>query len=215
MNHTEILNYLISKYNYKTYLEIGTFNGVNFENIEAEYKECCDITDVYYKDINYLMTSDEMFATMDPKQKYDIIFIDGLHLEDQLDRDIINSLKHLNKNGVILCHDTLPGNPKAAINYRDLTYNGMWTGTCYKSICKLNNENIEYYTIDSGDHGITIIKYCDYPHQLTFNNYKCDQSYNNLFVNQNNNEYQMQNNYTLQGKFVLHIITEHEFLNIF
>ena len=58
--------------------------------------------------ITYLMPSDEMFANMSINQNYDIIFIDGMHSEDYLDRDIINSLKHLNPNGLILCHDVLP-----------------------------------------------------------------------------------------------------------
>jgi hypothetical protein len=42
------------------------------------------------------MTSDEFFEIN--KSTYDIIFIDGLHIDEQVERDIINGLKILNLN---------------------------------------------------------------------------------------------------------------------
>lgn len=215
MKHEEILNYLILNYNYKSYLEIGTFNGDNYESINIENKECCDITDELYQNITYLMTSDEMFHIMPAGKKYDIIFIDGMHTEEYVDRDIINSLKHLNKGGVVCVHDVLPISPKSSIDYTDLEYNRDWVGTSYKSICKLNNENLEYYTVDNGDFGLTIIKYCDNPYRLNFDQYKCNQTYDNLFLNKNNDIKLLKDNYSDQGKFALHIINEKEFFNIF
>ena len=51
--HLNILNYIISEFNYKTYLEIGVYKGTNFVNIACENKESCDITDIYLtEDIN-------------------------------------------------------------------------------------------------------------------------------------------------------------------
>ena len=41
------------------------------------------------------MTSDDFFR--DNKEKFDLIFIDGLHETNQVDRDIENSLKFINK----------------------------------------------------------------------------------------------------------------------
>ena len=52
------------------------------------------------------MTSDDFFR--DNKEKFDLIFIDGLHETNQVDRDIENSLKFINKGGTILLHDCLP-----------------------------------------------------------------------------------------------------------
>ena len=216
MNHIEIINYLIKKYNYKTYLEIGVFMKECFNYIEIENKECCDIKDwIGDNNIMYLMTSDEMFARMPMNKKYDIIFIYVLHTEQQLDRDIINSLKHLNKDGLVLCHDTIGVNPKSVIEFIDLSYNGCWNGSCFKSICKLNNENIEYYTVDNEDFGLTIIKYVDNPYNISIDKYKSNQTYENLFVNNDNDKYPFINNCTVQGKFALHVISIDEFLKIF
>ena len=52
------------------------------------------------------MTSDEFFSQN--KETFDLIFIDGLHIHEQVLKDIDNSLNVLNENGVILLHDCLP-----------------------------------------------------------------------------------------------------------
>lgn len=218
MNHTDIINYLVEKNNFKSYLEIGVGNGENFNNINIQYKECCDITNehlAYDISINYIMTSNEMFDNMHISKKFDLIFIDGLHLEKQVDKDIINSLKHLKKNGLILIHDILPGNEKGSINYFDVEYNSCWSGTVYKSICKLNAEDIEFYTVDDDDFGLAIIKYCEDPYKLNIDKYDCNQTYSKLFKNNDNYINMLSHNYTDYGKYVLHIISEDEFLNIF
>ena len=55
------------------------------------------------------MTSDEYFLKIkDTGVKFDIIFIDGLHLDYQVDLDLKNSLKHLSQNGFIIMHDCNP-----------------------------------------------------------------------------------------------------------
>ena len=49
------------------------------------------------------MTSDEYFLKIkDTGIKFDIIFIDGLHLDYQVNLDLKNSLKHLSENGFIV-----------------------------------------------------------------------------------------------------------------
>ena len=56
MLRTDIIQKFITKRNYKSYLEIGVYNGNNFVNINCENKESCDITDQYLKeniDITY------------------------------------------------------------------------------------------------------------------------------------------------------------------
>ena len=46
---------------------------------------------------------------LSPSKQYDVIFIDGLHLEKQVIKDIGHALQHLNKNGTIVLHDCKPG----------------------------------------------------------------------------------------------------------
>ena len=44
------------------------------------------------------------------KESFDCVFIDGLHTYNQVKKDIHNSLKYLNINGIIMLHDCLPNN---------------------------------------------------------------------------------------------------------
>ena len=55
---------------------------------------------------NVRETSDNFFKNN--KKEFDVIFIDGLHVYEQCRKDIINSLKFLNRNGFIILHDMIP-----------------------------------------------------------------------------------------------------------
>lgn len=165
MNHTELLNHLIKSRDYESYLEIGVYDGINFNSIECTNKSCCDpcVCDVHCCcDVTYRMTSDEMFATLDDDVKFDIVFIDGMHDEAYVDRDIMNSMKHLNVGGVVCLHDTCPPGEYTTKKYD--TYaddRGTWCGDVYKSVLKLYETNACYHTILNHDCGLTVIEYCE------------------------------------------------------
>lgn len=140
MNRWDIINHYIQKYNFKTFLEIGHANGEGFNNVVCELKESID-PDVSCN-ATYQITSDEFFKKYD--KKYDIIFIDGLHECSQVDRDIKNSLKHLNKAGVIVMHDCHPDSE--ACQRKDFVshQNGEnWTGDTWKAYVK-NRAELPY-----------------------------------------------------------------------
>ena len=106
---TDLINYFIKLFNYKSYLEIGVKHvGKNFSKIECENKVGIDPNG----STDYTMTSDEFFEKETKNKKWDIIFIDGLHEAGQVKIDILNSLEHLNDNGTIVCHDVSPLIPK-------------------------------------------------------------------------------------------------------
>lgn len=181
--HSDIINFFIKKYNYQNYLEVGTRNiNDNFILIDCPNKECIDPAPLNQEGITYKMTSDEAFKIIKKnKILYDIIFIDGLHLEEQVDRDIKNSIECLKHNGTIILHDC---NPPTEIhgceNYekaRQYTY-GFWNGTVYKSIVKFNKYNTCCYVIET-DWGCGVIR----PNQqkknikINFNPLKMDWNY--------------------------------------
>jgi len=204
MDRTEIINYIIQKNNYKSYLEIGTQYGWNYDNIIIDNKECCDVDDSYHE-LTYHMSSDEMFSRMPIDKKYDIIFIDGLHNELFVHRDIINSLKHLNVGGIICVHDVI-ANDYSAVS--EVFNGGTWNGDVYKAICNLSNLNIEYYTLFNDDYGLALIKYYEYPYELQISDIRAKIKYNYIFDdNFMSNDL---NHITKQGKYVLHLITEDE-----
>lgn len=79
------------------------------------------------------MTSDEFFGKC--QRNYDIIFVDGLHEHNQVYKDVVNGLNHLNKGGVIVMHDCHPPNEW---RQRKLVewHNEGWNGDCWKAFVK-------------------------------------------------------------------------------
>lgn len=157
MTRTDIINFLIQKFNFKNYLEIGVqYPQSNFDKIEIESKtgvEPYPITELH--DTLIKATSDEFFAELKDNEKWDIIFIDGLHTREQCLADILNSLKHLSPNGTILVHDCLP-TAEYQTTHED---NGReWTGDVWKSIVDIKaKDGLDVSTIDT-DWGIGCIR---------------------------------------------------------
>lgn len=138
MTRYQLINKLIKKFNYQSYLEIGVADGSCFDRIEIINKESVDpATDVKYilAKPTYKMTSDEFF--INNTKTYDIIFIDGLHHSDQVDKDIKNSLRILNEGGMILLHDC---NAVTEISQRVPRETSYWVGDVWKSIVKYRYE---------------------------------------------------------------------------
>ena len=102
---TDLINYLITKHGYQTYLEIGLADGKNLESVIAPHKVGIDPSPA--SPATHRMTSDAFFAVN--KETFDIVFVDGLHLYEQALKDVENALACLNPGGVIVMHDlTLP-----------------------------------------------------------------------------------------------------------
>jgi SAM-dependent methyltransferase len=157
----DLINYFLTKTKTRNYLEIGLWTGGTFNQIHADIKDSVD-PDVSKK-ARFVATSDIFFEKFAPtiQYKYDVIFIDGLHHTDQVDRDIYNSLKYLNEGGIIILHDC---NPISEMRQRvpadfDIWKHG-WNGDVWKSIYNFrkNNSHLKYNTfvIDS-DEGLGVI----------------------------------------------------------
>ena len=157
MNRTTIINYLISKYKAKSYLEIGVWNGHNFDNIVCAKRIGADPSPEKLKnpELCKVMTSDEFFAQN--TEKFDAIFIDGLHHADQVLKDLINATKCLNPNGFIVCHDMNPVTKRA----QEIPYSGqgMWNGDCWKALVQFRQEQGFAYDVNviNVDHGCGVI----------------------------------------------------------
>jgi hypothetical protein len=151
ITRTQIINEIMKTSNAMCYLEIGVSNGNNFNSINAFHKISVDPDP--NSTANLIKTSDEFFR--DNEDTFDVIFIDGLHTEEQVTKDIRNSLEILSENGFIICHDTNPIEKQ----HQTEQFNGsLWNGTCWRSIVRLKQEreDLKIMTIDE-DHGCTII----------------------------------------------------------
>jgi len=152
MNRTDILNILAKKINAQTYLEIGVDNGISFEKIKVSHRIGVDPNKS--SPATYHMTSDEYFAHHN--DKFDLIFVDGLHLCEQVEKDIENSLKRLNTGGYIVCHDANPPSEE----YQIVPYSGgAWTGDVWKAIVNLRKtrRDLKIFTVDT-DFGCSVIQ---------------------------------------------------------
>lgn len=98
----ELLNWLITEFGYESYLEIGCKGNSTFDRINAKLKVGVDPE----RGGTLRMTSDKYFENNN--QKFDLVFVDGLHERAQVLRDVDNSLARLNNNGTIVLHDCDP-----------------------------------------------------------------------------------------------------------
>ena len=158
MQRFEIINTFINKHNFKNYLEIGVFRGQNIREIIAEHKDGVDPTTELGKsipEINYPITSDGFFELIKGHNiKYDIIFIDGLHHSNQVDKDIENALNHLVDDGIIVMHDCNPAEEEQTFVPRQT---GIWHGDVYKYALRLRQKYPhKFITVDT-DCGCGII----------------------------------------------------------
>lgn len=153
----EVINYLIQKYDYQTYLELGVQSGYNFKKINCKKKISVDPDNSLHPEMTYALPSDDYFAQY--SEPIDIAFLDGLHHADQLERDILNTLDRLTEGGIIVCHDCSPQSKESATVPR---IQQIWNGDVYKTICKLRSErdDLEIFTINC-DEGLGIIRKAD------------------------------------------------------
>ena len=111
-------------------------------------------------------TSDEFFRKLKAgewkglPQRFDVIFVDGLHLAEQVDRDIANALEFLAEDGFIVVHDC---NPPTEWHAREELFFGKspsgkyWNGTTWKGFVKWRkNKQVNSCCVDT-DWGVGII----------------------------------------------------------
>ena len=134
-------NHIINKHFKEfSYLEVGSWEGNSAIYILKNYKTkkvyCVDVwekdknyEELYTKNFkNFLLnmqefvgrfsffkdTSDNFF--LKNKESFDIIYVDGTHEALQVERDINNSWKFLNLNGIMICDDYFYGNLYTGLN---------------------------------------------------------------------------------------------------
>lgn len=159
MKRYEMINRVIESKGYTNYLEIGVRDGECFKEICCNNKIGVDPNPTS-DHTTHIMTSDDFFYELDENSMFDVIFIDGLHLDHQVNKDIENSLKHLKEGGTILLHDCNPPTKHHAAEspVYSAPANGDWNGTVYLSLINLRlyRNNLRLRTVDS-DWGVGLL----------------------------------------------------------
>ena len=177
-NRITIIQNIIDRNKFNSYLEIGCYNDDCFSKINVTKKVGVDPL----VGGNVRMSSDDFFNIN--KERFDCIFIDGLHTYEQVKKDINNSLKYVNDNGIILVHDCLP---ESIFEQAVPRSKRRFKGDTWKAIVEMRTrKNIDTYTcvVDEGlgvilkreNHNLLNININDFK-KLSFKDYY----YNNLF----------------------------------
>lgn len=160
MKRYDIINKIIAAKGYKNYLEIGVRGGECFRKIACENKSGVDPVKIN-ESTTHEMTSDDFFGSLSEDSRFDCVFIDGLHIDEQVYQDVENSLNFLSEDGVILLHDC---NPPTQFHAGETPVygppaNGDWNGTVYLALIKLRLYRSDLFltTIDT-DWGVGIIR---------------------------------------------------------
>jgi SAM-dependent methyltransferase len=126
MLRSDVLNRISALFDRPTYLEIGVQHGITFDAVQAARKVAVDVKFLFDveqasaasagQDITYHeCPSDEYFERLIGAERFDLVFLDGLHSFEQTLRDLMNAIGHLREGGVILVDDVFPHSYAASL----------------------------------------------------------------------------------------------------
>lgn len=157
----------------KVYVEIGVSNGkslalarektiaIGIDPLTAELGSLVFTSPENMPKL-YKMTSDLFFNSVDIKSAmehsyFDMAFIDGLHIFEQVLRDFINLEKYASHDSVVFIHDCLPVNIQAAERIRQSAF---WIGDVWKIIPCLKElrPDLDILTLPAQPSGLAVIR---------------------------------------------------------
>jgi hypothetical protein len=157
MQRWDVINALLGRFpGGGSYLEIGSQRRDCFKMVRAGNKEDIEPYPIGGRRPSYPMLSDDFFEKVAPTllRKWDVIFIDGLHLCNQALKDVWNCSKFLAPNGYIILHDCRPDNEEAQ---QRIQGDGAWMGDVWKALVWLVDKFPNVWTI-AEDCGLGVIR---------------------------------------------------------
>jgi capsular polysaccharide biosynthesis protein len=177
LTRAEVVQSFLDLYEQPAYLEIGVNEGATFNHVVAKIKTAVDPNfqcDATNKTENgqriqfFELMSDEYFgAAAEEHQKFDVIYLDGLHTFEQTLRDLLNSIGRLNPQGVIVIDDVIPNSYHASLP--DLRFFQLvlqetgskdmsWMGDVYKLVFFIQSyfQQFSYATVKE-NHGQLVL----------------------------------------------------------
>lgn len=157
----QLIQDIINRKKFTTYLEIGVFAGGVFFPVKAKRKIAVDPEFTFGKfkrtkkilknlsNLNasyYEMPSDDFFrdhaSRLFQNKPIDLCLVDGMHEYQYALRDVENTLNFLQQDGVIIMHDCNPSSAAEAISFEEWkrnNYSGNWNGDVWKTILHLRS----------------------------------------------------------------------------
>jgi hypothetical protein len=132
MRAADIIQELLSLYEQPSYLEIGVETGSTFLPMRARRKVAVDpvfrfnVAEASRQQPHaefHQVPSDEYFGRIiRPEDRFDLIYLDGLHTLEQTLRDFVNALHFVKPHGLLLIDDVVPTSWAASLPSKDLAY---------------------------------------------------------------------------------------------
>ncbi len=162
--------------NLKNYLEIGVENGHIFFRIKSAFKVAVDpkfqfdfsrrlgksIINPYNFNNQYFEKTSDAFFAQDAQRvfsakKLQLALVDGMHEYQFALRDVENTLRYMQENGVIVMHDCNPQTAGAAGRFEDWEV-GEWNGDVWRTIIHLRSQrpDLTVFVLDI-DQGLGIV----------------------------------------------------------
>lgn len=166
---TEIINFFLSLTESKNYLEIGVRDpNKNFIKIDCKNKYSVDPGIEFIENpVDFKMTSDDFFESLNKNRidqlfnvKFDVIFIDGLHISNQVEKDIANSLNYIEEDGFIILHDCNPPSEyhqRENYDFINSPAGPFWNGTTWKAFYKFRHKEKLFSICFDSDWGVGVI----------------------------------------------------------
>jgi hypothetical protein len=120
-----VIQSILSLFDAPSYLEVGVSKGATFHRVKADRKVAVDPSfgfdvDAARRDhpeaVYHEVPSDRYFGELiDPDERFDVIFVDGMHTFEQTLRDLVNALLFCRPDGVIVVDDVHPSTYAASI----------------------------------------------------------------------------------------------------
>lgn len=148
-----ILNALALRLGAQRYLEIGVCGGHSLRSVDVPFKVGVDPDPQSAATVK--LTSDDYFARLPGEEQFDLIFIDGLHLREQVLKDVRNAERYLAPGGAIVLHDCLPPSLEAGSR---LVCSGAWCGDVWRAWLELRSQITDrYMAVVDCDFGVGLI----------------------------------------------------------
>jgi hypothetical protein len=150
-NRIAVVNLLMASRPGGTYLEIGCAGNDLFDSVMARRKVGVDPV----RGGTHRLTSDAFFATYEG-EKFDVVFIDGLHLYEQVRRDLDGALGLLAPGGWVAMHDMFPRDWFEE-HVPQIRTRG-WTGDGWKVAFELLASADVEFRLLALDHGVVVVR---------------------------------------------------------
>ncbi|AUD02426.1 class I SAM-dependent methyltransferase [Spirosoma pollinicola] len=176
MDRLDVIQTLMRQKNLKNYLEIGVENGHIFFRIKSTFKVAVDpkfifdatrrlgkaIINPYNFNNQYFEKTSDAFFAQDAQRvftakKLQLALVDGMHEYQFALRDVENTLKYMQDDGVIIMHDCNPKTAGAAGRFEDWEV-GEWNGDVWRTIIHLRSQrpDLTVFVLDF-DQGLGIV----------------------------------------------------------